>query len=658
MKLCATILFLCLAARVFGQTSLNVTNYGAVPDGVVFNVSTTSNSPMVSVIGTNVFDASAIGKVLEVFQAGPWTYWSNNPANGVFATNQDTVCLITNVTQGTNLWGTINQGWTRTTYAVEGTNNQQAFQATVNAANLLALAGSNVVILGTNSGIFLMIPPNCMNAGYIAQSYNDAGASVIITNGGLTFLGSTNTIFMGCGAGMLHMMANSAGLPPYGALGQWTPLRGTLFECLGPIANNAAPLVFQNMTFDGGISNGLQSYSYTPNQLSGDGWDTSHHAVSQVNPFPQLQMHQLTEFTNCVFRHWRGEILLCTTGAGGTNTFVDIANCTADDCNATFDNMYWGQHVHGCLITRCTKAFESYQGNTTLPVVWDTTTISNMSPNNNYVGSIVGSITNITSPSFTISNCLFVLSNNSINGISFAPACNVYLLYNTFIMGSGNPLTLTYAGVQPSDGSAASVMTNFWIVGNNFYGGYIYDQGYPIQYMWISNNIGTLLDINTIALANVYINNNTGVDQLHIYNFSFTGVLYGQVPVDETNNNWILPSTYSPDGGAYRSTEYIDYSNGGRTHELQVSTAAFYLQDSNTAVLPPNISMQVLVRTISGQPVTNFYMSAKSPGIPMTLGDNTTNTFYFNSASLAWQTNLITNAASTSAPQLWMILTH
>src|SRR5580698_8397098 len=97
------------------QASLNVTDFGARGDAVQFSVNTVSNSTVVSVAGTNKFSSADVGKVIQVFGAGPWLQFSNdppyvtvpfygkNPNNTAIVTNQDIICLITNVdSTGTN----------------------------------------------------------------------------------------------------------------------------------------------------------------------------------------------------------------------------------------------------------------------------------------------------------------------------------------------------------------------------------------------------------------------------------------------------------------------------------------------------------------------------------------------------------------------------
>src|SRR5580658_5147516 len=84
-------LLLCLSCfSAKSQTVLNVANFGARGDVVRFSVNTVSNSTVVSVAGTNTFSSADIGKVIEVFRAGPWVTYNG----GVVVTQQDIICLI------------------------------------------------------------------------------------------------------------------------------------------------------------------------------------------------------------------------------------------------------------------------------------------------------------------------------------------------------------------------------------------------------------------------------------------------------------------------------------------------------------------------------------------------------------------------------------
>lgn len=636
----------CFSGRA--QATLDVSRFGAVGDAECFSVSTVSNSTVVSVTGTNRFSSADVGKVIEVFRAGPWIYYKSSAV----VTQQDIICLVTKVSDGTNLSLSIPCGWTMNAYCVVGTNNAPAFQAAIKAASrLVARRKAKNVTIEIPPGRYLMVSPQVLDPKYVMNSASDTHPALTISSGGITFLGdsATNTILMGCGAGMEHEV--KGGLSWIGrGYAPFVPMRDTLVMCKGPVAKSQYPLVFQNLTFDGGLTNGLQAYNYwIPIQGNGAGWDTTHHAVADfggvnnVNgKLVQWQMNQMKVFTNCIFQHWRGEVLICWTG-DIPNAFNDIANCAFYDGNGTADNMYYGQHVHGCTFDRMGKVMEYYQGNASLPMLFENNLITNIAPNNHYALTIVGATTNTPPPDFTIRNNQFHLETG-ISAIQFSPAANVSVVSNSFF-GRGNGLVFTYAGVQPSDGSAIPLMENFLVADNTFKCGYpLLDEGYPIKNMMISNNVGFYMSISTVYAKNIVLANNLGVRLASHYDVmagpttpgrGSPGITGGQYPLDETNNQWILPVPYPPDAGDYFATNIISYGNG-RTHELQVAGATFYLDDLHPTLIPPGAELHVLARTWNKANVTNFFTSAVSPGAPMTITNGAPPvTFYW--AGDAWQ---------------------
>ena len=232
-----------------GQTNLDVTDFGAMGDAQEFTVNTVSNSTVVTVNGTNTFSSADIGKVIEVFRAGPWVYYSNW---GPVVTQQDIVCLITNVSEGTNLSLSIPCGYTMSAYCVVGTNNVGAFQSAINAASSLVASGQYTnVTINVPAGKYLMLSPYVLDPSYVMYDISISHPAITISSGGITFQGdpSGDSVLMGCGAGMEHLVSQSLtwispGYAPY------VPMRDTLVECVGPVANYQYPLVFQNLTFD------------------------------------------------------------------------------------------------------------------------------------------------------------------------------------------------------------------------------------------------------------------------------------------------------------------------------------------------------------------------------------------------------------------------
>lgn len=622
---------------------MNVTNFGAIGDVVQFSVNTVSNSSIVSVAGTNIFSSADVGKVLEVFGAGPWVHYRG----AAVVTQQDIICLVTKVTEGTNLSLSVPCGWTMDARCIVGTNNAPAFQAAIDAASRLVRRHKTAnVTINIPAGTYLMVSPYVLDPKYVMSSISDTHAAITISSGGITLQGeaATNTILMGCGAGMEHRVQGSLSWisPGYAPC---VPMRDTLVICQGPVANSQKPLVFENLTMDGGVAHGMQSYSYwTPIQANGEGWDTTHHAVADSDAQLTDEMNQMKVFTNCIFQHWRGEILICWTDKI-PGAFVDIANCIFQDCNATADNMYYGQHVHGCTFNGLEKVMEYYQAKATLPTVFENNLWTNISPNNHYALTVVGATTKAAMPAFIIKNNIFH-NETGINAIQFSPACNVSVVSNYFGPG-GNGLTFTYAGEQPSDGTAVPVMENFLIAGNTFQGGFpIGDAGFPIQNMTISNNVGLYMGITTVYAKDIVLANNSGVKLASAYNnqggpYSFVsisnGITGGQYMIDEPNNKWVIP-TEPYDGGDYAATNFISYGNG-RVHLLKNSGAYFYLEDLYSNLIPSGATLQVSAQTWTGLNVTNFYMSAMSPGMPITITNGAPPvTFHWNGSY--WATGL------------------
>lgn len=645
----------CLLAEA--QSSLNVTNYGAVPDAVQFSCNTVSNSSIVQAVG-QTFDSSAIGKVCEVFGAAPWTYINPTPANGqivftnngsVFSTNTDTICLITNVTQGTNLWLSIPQGWTKSTTAIVGTNNAVQIQNCINAADALIDAGSNNITINIPDGTYLCIAAHELDANEIQTDIAEADQAMTIDHGGITFLGqSTNAVIMGCGAGMEHLLWNSFDANntwPYGTAGCYVPPRGILFKCYGNsdtgIIHNELPLVFENLTMDGGTLNGTTPYTYwILHQGNGDGWDTTHHAVADSNPFgglgdPRDQMHQLKVFTNCVFQHWRGENLISFVGTGGTNCFIDIANCTFFDSNGTADNMYFGQHVHGCTFNQMGKLAEIYQSHATLPVLWENNVASNISGN---MFSVVGSVTNFTSYPITLQNNVFY-GSPGVGTVTIAPAENLSIISNDFYGTASSGVVFTGAGLQPSDGTA-TVISNILIAGNNFH-----DTATPITIgfygvydLLITNNTGgggsgQVFFGASGWMTNVVLANNTSSLWIDI-----SGVAGGNYPLDETNNSFGVQ--YGQGDQDYSGiTKTITYQLGW-FHPINhaVSGTAYYLDDTSPGFMPSGAIIGVSNRTDNADTFP-VYLSQANPTASVSLAPSAQMLFYWDDDAGAWQTN-------------------
>lgn len=467
------------------QTVLNVTNFGARSDVMRLYVNTVSNSTLVTVKGTNIFSQADVGKIIEIFRAGPWVTYRNW---GPVVTQQDIISPIIKVSDGTNLTMKVPCGWTTNAFCIIGTNNAPAFQAAIGAATrLVGRHKIKNVTLDIPPGTYLMVSPYVLDLKYVMANFFDTHPALTISSGGITFRGesATNTILMGCGAGMNHLIYPGKPLdwisPGYAPC---IPMRDTMILCQGPVAHNDYPLVFENLTFDGGVTNGAQSYNYwTPIQGNGEGWDTTHHAIADGDSLVSQQMNQLKVFTNCVFQHWRGEMLIGWTG-DIPGACIDIANCTFYDGNATADNMYYGQHVHGCTFNQIEKVVEYYQYNANVPTIFEDNLMTNIAGD---MIVINGARTNAIPPTYTIRNNRFYGRPNKAD-ILFTPAENVVISNNQFY-GQALGISFSAAGLQPADGSAA-VMCNIVIQANNFHDTFlpIYADGYPVQNVTVADN--------------------------------------------------------------------------------------------------------------------------------------------------------------------------
>jgi PKD domain len=661
----------CFFLSVFltrAQTSLNITDYGAVGDGIKFSVNTVSNSTVVTVSGTNTFSSADVGKVIEVFGAGPWVSYSNW---GAVVTQQDIVCLITNVSaDGTSLSLSIPCGWTMNAVCVVGTNNAPAFQAAINQASSLVSSGQYTnVTINIPAGTYLMMSSNVLNPNYVMNSISDTHPALTISSGGITFLGdcASNTILLGCGAGMEHLVAPgtpltwiSQGYAPY------VPMRDTLIIFQGPVQNNQLPLVFENLTMDGGVQQGAQPYNYWELlQANGMGWDTTHHAIADnAGPYNSpgyLEMNQYKEFTNCVFAHWRGEICICWTSCA-TNCLTAWDDCVFEDGNATADNMYYGQRINHCLFNNVGKVMEYYQDNgyTNSSIMEDciVTNISEVAgPGNVHVDcAITGATTNRTMPSFTFLNNQFY-DDVGMESFSLNAAENVSFVSNSF-SGSGPAINLTGTGQQPTDGTQVWYMTNILVVGNHFSCPGPLSIGYSeIADLYCSNNTGFSISASIGYATNIILSGNSGYNMGNDYYNIMSGpirpgdpskIISGQYMLDQTNNQWVLSTPYTIDGGSPFATNLISYGNG-RRHELQGSGATFYLDDRQPGLIPAGAQLQISAQTWTGANCTNVYLSAAKPAQPFTITNGAPPiTFYWNGTG--W-TNNITAAIGYSAIQ-------
>jgi hypothetical protein len=343
-----------------------------------------------------------------------------------------------------------------------------------------------------------------------------------------------------------------------------------LFSCRGPISHPEWPLVFGDLTFDGGVDVGRLSYRGFPARTTdGAGWDMTHGAVIDHGSEP---LHSFKAFRNCIFQHWRGEILKGVSGA--MHGFIEVKNSDFHDGNASAFNFDVAHHIDHCTFSHLDMAMEFYEGRMDRPSVFENSSVSDVRADL----VIVGALTNRPSPLYTI-------RNNNLQGDQFGifvnPAKNVLIESNRFegqgfCIGNG-------AGAQGTDychdiiirGNTATNTDVFFLV----------QCGYEnrMENIQISGNLVTgkgWLGGGWGYSTNVCFSNNIATNGAN----GFQGErLTGQWFYDDPSNRYPPKPVYN-----YTNVHnIISYANGA--HQLAIPTktnSIFVLDDSQPAKMP------------------------------------------------------------------------
>jgi len=567
------------------QTMLNVTNFGARGDATGFFVNTTSNSLVVTT--TNSLSNADVGKVIEVFGGGPL---------GTTNIHQDLLAYITNVVASTNLYLDRAAGATSNgLYAVYGTNNAAAFQACINAApsnSVINIPDGTYLIIGAsnfvsfNATLFLAYP------------------SIVINKGGLTLKGEsrTSTILLGCGAWQ------NKGSYAY---------RGFMFELLGPVTNNSA-LIFDNMTLDGGVQQGLTSYHYWPARTTdGDGWDVTHDALVEVGS-PPLILNKI--FKNLTVRNWRGEQF--KGNASWTNGFITVTNCSFSGGDATALNFATSHNYVDCTFSNLDEVEEFYEGYARSPSYFQNCVVTNV------VGALMainGALTNSPNPPYYIQNNTFFNNNN--NGIETTPAQNVFIKGNQFLgggaNGGGGSTTAIEIGVAGYQGSAWN--SNIVVIANTFSNIFA-----AIQVMGAGNNsLINLLVSNNIDYYNLggtpgfAYGYGWGTNMLFVGNKTY-GLYYGL-------NSTIMTGQWYKDDASNLFPPYAVNDNTGQTNVLSYNrgmnftirtvktNSVFVIDDFHPQQIPPGAVMMIKYAGLPPTPLSSASLISLAP-VSMTNG--------------------------------------
>jgi hypothetical protein len=560
--------------------ALNVVDFGARGDAVQTLANTVSNSTRVTLAHTHRLSGADVGKLIELFGVGPATSATNN---------QDLIATIVSVDDATSV--TISKPASATATRINctyGTQDAMAFQNCVNACQ-----GSNDVIT-IPAGAYLMVPPQILSINFEMTSSSTLCPAVSISRGGIKFLGDTpkDTVLLGNGAWIL-----SNGFVQ----------RGIIIGCVGPVTNNA-PLVFQNLCFNGGVQVGNLGYGSGPaDPVSGGGWDITHDAVVDMSEPPY---HTNKLFINCSFLHWRGEMVKSVVS--WPTGFIAMINCAFYDGDGSGYNFNITPHViNGCLFSNLDMAMEYAVG----PMATNSVFENNIVTNTRIGIALCGAWTNYPSPGYSI-------ISNSISAakydICLGPARNVQIIGNTFFGGMGGVATDS-AAYQGTDinfnilaqnnqfvntvypvavcGAGRDLMEDMTVESNTAYGCANFASGYG----WSSNV--------------VFTGNASLQPAVNHFGLLDSSQLEGQDFIDNPDNNFLWSQVNISHG---RLTNIVSYVYGLRQQlNSDTSQGVCLLDTSNPQAIPPNA--ELMITNASAYPVTLYSSSSTPVGNPVTL---------------------------------------
>jgi PKD repeat protein len=643
------LLAVCFFAKpLIAQTTLNVTSFGAVGDAAQVWVSTTAGSGKVAF--TNTLSAADIGKTIELFGVGQFN--KGNNVVGVYVTNaQDLIAVITNVDDSNNAYisGDIPTIASNNVYCIYGNNNVAAF------ASCIAAAPTNAVIYipagnigpGGQQEAYLLVPPEqYTNFNYFGgvngtpdyYTYGLGDCGITITRGGLWFTGD--------GEEQSILMADGAYKNQGGEC-----MRGGIFYCEGAITNDY-PLVWSNLTFSAGLPRGLDGYQgvQPADWVDGRGWDGwSCAGLDTIQRYGDEPLNSFTEFVNCDFHGFRGEVLKGNFGnLSERNETKLLTNCFFWDNNATAFNYNYAHTIEGCTFSNMYQIEEFY-------LAYPTNAPSYFI--NNYATNITHNLISLNGG--TLTNQPYIISNNVFycdmdgNGIATCPASSVLIASNLFISEpyagdiiGDNAIVIGEAGAQPGDPNAFN--KNITIVdntfSNNFYnlfacgGGTLGDPNIACNVLFGNNTIYSSGNVSFYSggiATNVSIvdNNCFGVKMGLI-----SGLLGSTYAFIGTNNNywtWLL------EDGDQGNPIKVSYGGGSRyllTYPYS-SSVHTYLSVSDGSQIPIGASMLFTNGTWNSQPVTIYTAGPNFSGPSVTIPYGGTMTLYWGGN--AWVTNAI-----------------
>ena len=583
------------------SASWNVTDFGARGDAVQTLASCTGNSTQITLAATNRLSISDVGKLIELFGVGANTSGTNY---------QDLIATILTVTNGNTVTISTPAGNTvNNVNCTYGTQNAGAFQSCVNACQ-----GSNAVVL-IPAGQYLLVPPLVLDPAFVMAGSSTLCPAVSISKGGIQFQGDTplDTVLLGNGAWTLN---------------NGSVQRGVLFGCVGPVTNDA-PVIFKNLTFDGGVQVGNLNFGSGPaSPVDGTGWDVTHDAVVDMGYPP---FHANKQFINCHLMHWRGEMVksVVSWNVG----FIAVTNCVFQDGDGSGYNFNWTPHViNGCLFSNLNMAIEYYVGTMQTNSVFE----NNVITNTRIAIVLVGALTNHPSPGYSIISNTISAANYDI---CLGPARNVTISGNTFMGGLAGVATDGYAYQGTDCNQNILVLNNQFINTANMFVNGGGGQDLTLNMTWKNN---TAVGCSTFAAgygwgSNIVFMANSGPGLLNGWQ------LAGQWFIDDAN-------TFPPRSDfAYALTNTVSYMYGSH-HQLYANNAqaVFLLDNSQPGRIPPGA--QLILANASQYPVSIYPASTNRLGSPLVLPPSD------SSVSYSWSNAVWT--PTTSSPWNLRVITH
>jgi hypothetical protein len=427
------------------------------------------------------------------------------------------------------------------------------------------------------------------------------------------------------GAAMNHWVAT---ILSAGGAGGWLPLRSTLFWITdngGTMGNLSHPLVFTNLTLDGGCPAGLTDFHYfPPRQSDGHGWDATHDAIIQVSSGASGDPEFCSVLeTGCIIQHWRGEMVKSCIGSGGRNTTFQTINCEFLDGNASGLNVTFAQTATGCVFSNLVKTVEFDQHYATSPSVFSNLWWTNIVTN---PFSIVGARANAPSqPILITGGTNYGIAN--ISQYTLSPGCNI-TWSNVVFHGPSMGIAITAAGLQPNDGSASGV-SNIVVTGCAFNDTFLpigLIGGIAVQDVTVSNCTSAspykFIAASGPVRGMVFSGNSGGMPF-----GDCRGITGGSFPLAQTNG--FAPVALTDTVGLTNVAFY--YQGGQFTLSTTVTNSLFYIDSSYAALFPAGASM---VLSNAG-PNTAPLLSAGQPLILLGVGAAVTE-YWVNGA---WTTN-------------------